>query len=99
MTTKDGSALAPRVTADFLRDLEARVDAAGRERLAVVAPFTGEEIGSVPLGTAEDIRKAVDRARLAQKQWSELSFATRGRILTRFHDLVLDYADQAIDLI
>lgn len=92
--------LTPLVSSDLLRSLEARIDVpADREQIPIIAPFTGEGIGSVPQATAEDVAEAAGRARKAQKLWSELSMKTRVRIFTRFHDLLIDRADQAIDLV
>jgi succinate-semialdehyde dehydrogenase/glutarate-semialdehyde dehydrogenase len=72
---------------------------AGRPGIAVHAPFTGNEIGSVPAASAEDVRAAVERAREAQKHWAATPIQNRARVLSRFHDLLLDRADTAIDLI
>lgn len=99
MATK-ANELTPLVTSDLLRSLEARVNVPeGRELIPIIAPFTGETIGSVPQATAADVTAAVEVAREAQSQWSQVSMKTRVRILTRFHDLLLDRADEAIDLV
>jgi succinate-semialdehyde dehydrogenase/glutarate-semialdehyde dehydrogenase len=90
----------PNVDAPFLRWLEDRADVAdGAERIAVLAPFTEEVIGSVPGATVEDVKIAVGRARQAQKTWAMWSAAERAAILSRFHDLLIDRADIAMDLI
>lgn len=89
-----------RVDADLLRRLESRIDVPpDRERLPVIAPFTGEQIGSVPQATQEDVVAATGAARRAQERWSRLSMETKVRIFTRFHDLLIERADQAMDLI
>ena len=62
-------------------------------------PSTGEELGRVPLGTAEDVRRAVERARGAQKTWARLSFAERGRLVMRARQLVLDEMDEVARLV
>ncbi|MGF1618023.1 MAG: succinic semialdehyde dehydrogenase [Acidimicrobiia bacterium] len=93
--------LTPHISADLLRSLEARVDvtAGGEEQIPVFAPSTGARIGSIPQAGDEDVAKAVDRSRRAQKDWKQLSPTTRGRIFTRFHDLLIDRADEAMDLV
>ena len=41
-------------------------------------PATGNELGRVPLNDVEDVRKAIERARIAQQAWTNLSFTQRG---------------------
>ncbi|MGK2939061.1 MAG: succinic semialdehyde dehydrogenase [Solirubrobacteraceae bacterium] len=70
-----------------------------REMREVEAPFTGQTIGSVPMCDEADLAAALDRARVAQAQWAKTSFAERKAILLRFHDLVLDRQNEALDLL
>lgn len=91
--------LAPRVSSDFLRSLERRIDVGdGRDSITVVAPFTGEAIGEIPQTTEDDVGRAVATARSAQKTWKTLSVANRIKVITRFHDLLIDRAEIAMDL-
>ncbi|HEV2861325.1 MAG TPA: aldehyde dehydrogenase family protein [Pyrinomonadaceae bacterium] len=53
-------------------------------------PSTGEEVGRVPLGTADDVARAVGRARAAQKGWAALSFGERARVIMNARQLVLN---------
>lgn len=87
--------------AGLLERLATRAFTAGetRERAAVVAPFTGEVLGHVPLATAVDVREAVRRARRAQAAWAARPFRERARVLLRFHDFVLENAELAQDLV
>jgi acyl-CoA reductase-like NAD-dependent aldehyde dehydrogenase len=62
-------------------------------------PATGEEVGRVPLGTAEDVAGAVARARAAQRRWAELSFRERGGVVLRARALVLEEMDEIAALI
>jgi succinate-semialdehyde dehydrogenase/glutarate-semialdehyde dehydrogenase len=71
----------------------------GRERMAVTSPLTGEVIGEVPVGTADDVAAAVARAREAQQAWAEVPARQRAAVLLRYHDLVLDRQDELMDLI
>lgn len=92
--------MASNVDPALLRALEARVPAdTGRPGIEVVAPFTGETIGSVPDADAREVRDAVMRARVAQERWSRVGLSGRVRVLGRFHDLVIDQADLAMDLL
>src|SRR5690606_3130848 len=80
-----------------LTDLVRRDGTDGGE-FPVIAPFTGEQIGTTPACTPEDVRAAVARARAAVAAWSSTSPRERRRILLRFHDLVLDRQEDLIDL-
>lgn len=100
MTVTRDVTLTPHVDAQLLRRLEARINVPTiRDPIEIVAPFSGEAIGSVPAANADDVAGAVATARAAQKQWRQLSMATRVRIFTKFHDLLIERADQAIDLV
>ena len=57
-------------------------------------PGTGEEIGRAPLASAEDVRQAVARARIAQPAWAKLSFRERGRIILKARELMLAARDE-----
>ena len=84
----------------LLRRLASRVATLGeREELVGSTPFTGEALGAVPLCTEEDVREAAQRARAAQGPWSRWSFKERAKIFLRFHDLVLERRDEALDLV
>ena len=100
MAPSSVNGLAPNISEAFLRSLEARIDVpANREAISVLSPFTEEEIGSVPQATAADVEDAVARARVAGVEWAARKAKDRARVLSRFHDLVIDRADIALDLI
>jgi succinate-semialdehyde dehydrogenase/glutarate-semialdehyde dehydrogenase len=97
---RSGESRAARITASLIDALAARVVTAGdRETVEVEQPFTGRPLGSVPKSTPEDVQAAYARAREAQRAWAQTSFAERRRIMLRFHDLVLDRSEEALDLI
>ncbi len=72
---------------------------AGRPAIDVIAPFTGAVLGRVPACSAEDVRAAAHRARAAQRDWARRGFSARGRVLLRFHDLLLARQDEILDVI
>ncbi|MCP1387894.1 succinic semialdehyde dehydrogenase [Corynebacterium sp. TA-R-1] len=74
-------------------------DITHRETIDVRNPATGETIGQVPRGTANDVEEAFRIARRAQQQWAQTSFRHRRHILLRFHNLVLDRRDELMDQI
>jgi succinate-semialdehyde dehydrogenase/glutarate-semialdehyde dehydrogenase len=92
--------LTPWVDQRFLDDLVTRI-AVPRERpgIPVLSPFDESEITSVPTADSHDVEAAVRRAREAQRRWASTPVEQRKRVLSRFHDLVIDNADIALDLI
>jgi succinate-semialdehyde dehydrogenase / glutarate-semialdehyde dehydrogenase len=69
------------------------------ERIPLYAPFTGEVIAHLPCATEEDVQFAVSRARDAQPSWQAVPCSDRARIFLRFHDLLLERQQEALDLI
>src|SRR5262249_3398505 len=65
----------------------------GRRKLGVFSPATLEPLGEIELASADDVRRAVARARDAQAAWAEKSFEERGRFLLRARDLLVERAD------
>ena len=89
-----------RVPDELLRRLEQRADVSSEDQtLSIISPFTESEIGKVPEATTEDVKAAVVRARAAQKGWAAASPQTRAGVLSTFHDLLLDNAETAMDLV
>ncbi|MBI4464484.1 MAG: aldehyde dehydrogenase, partial [Acidobacteria bacterium] len=63
------------------------VDSVSGERTEVRDPSTGEVVGSVPKGNAEDARRAIDAAEAAFEQWSEVTAEERAKILFKAEEL------------
>ncbi len=59
----------------------------------VTDPATGETIASVPAMDDADARAAIDAADRAFAGWASLTATERGTLLRRWHDLMLDHAD------
>jgi succinate-semialdehyde dehydrogenase/glutarate-semialdehyde dehydrogenase len=70
-----------------------------REGIPVRIPFTGGVLGKIPACQVEDVELAFARARNVQSAWESRSFADRGRIFLRFHDLLLQRQSEVLDLI
>jgi len=66
------------------------VKAGSGERMPVIDPSTGEEVGTVAAATAEDVKRAVDAASVAFKdgRWSRIPPADRARVLLKVADLI-----------
>ncbi|WP_336359263.1 succinic semialdehyde dehydrogenase [Haladaptatus sp. ZSTT2] len=90
----------PRTDAAQLEDLVLTVTRSGDDRKlrSVHAPYSDEEIGSVPDCTGEDVELAISRARNAQEEWAARDVSERATILTRYHDMVLSRQDELLDV-
>lgn len=61
--------------------------------IAVSNPSTGEVLAKVPNCSVEDAAKAIDAAAVAQKDWARRTGKERAAILRRWHDLMVQHAD------
>ncbi len=62
-------------------------------------PATGEEVGRVPVTSADDVAAAVARAREASRTWRKTSFTERKRLVMRAREVILDEMDEIAHLI
>ncbi|NHQ89104.1 NADP-dependent succinate-semialdehyde dehydrogenase [Janthinobacterium lividum] len=69
------------------------VDADGGQTINVNNPATGEHIGTVPLMGAAETRRAIEAANAAWPAWRKKTAKERAAVLRRWHDLILDNAD------
>lgn len=100
MVTTTRKVLAPNVRETILEELSALVGVPeDHPSMGVAFPFTEAEIGQVLEATRADVAAAVDRARRAQQRWSRTPIRERISILSRFHDLLIERADIAMDII
>jgi succinate-semialdehyde dehydrogenase/glutarate-semialdehyde dehydrogenase len=63
-------------------------DAQGADVIRVANPATGDIVDSVPKGTREDAKRAIDAASDAYKVWSEKPSIERSRVLLKIADMV-----------
>ena len=98
--TAENQRISPHVDAGMLRRLTRRVRVAdpGSEQ-EVLNAMTGEALGTVPRGTAEDVRAAAERGRGVQRAWAARPAGERAAVLLRFHDLVIRRQEEVLDLI
>jgi succinate-semialdehyde dehydrogenase/glutarate-semialdehyde dehydrogenase len=68
-------------------------NAASSETFDVNDPATGAIVGSVPLMGAAETRRAIDAANAAWPAWRKKTAKERGAILRKWHDLMIDHAD------
>ena len=72
---------------------------AGATTFATLDPRTGEVIAEVPEHSAEEVQAAVERARVAFVTWSRLPWDQRLDHVLKVRDLLLDRADEVVDVI
>jgi succinate-semialdehyde dehydrogenase/glutarate-semialdehyde dehydrogenase len=70
------------------------VDAGTGDRFDVTNPATGEVVGTVPNGSEDDVRAAIDAASSALEGWKTLAAIERGRILRRSADVIRERKDE-----
>jgi acyl-CoA reductase-like NAD-dependent aldehyde dehydrogenase len=75
------------------------IKAATREGIVSRNPATGEEVGRVPLMRADEVVRAVERARQAQSGWASLAFGERGRVVLKARALLLQELEEIASLI
>ncbi|MDP6115073.1 MAG: aldehyde dehydrogenase family protein [Planctomycetota bacterium] len=67
--------------------------------LRVLNPATGECIGTAPIHGRDEVEVAVERARAAQSEWSEIPTEERGKQIIRFRNAVRDNAEELMEAI
>ena len=87
-------------TADFirLRRLVAITDIDARQSRTIDEVFTGRELTTIPVGTAEDVADAFAKARAAQADWASRPVKERCAIIERFRDLVVRNREFLMDV-
>ncbi|GAC80974.1 succinate-semialdehyde dehydrogenase / glutarate-semialdehyde dehydrogenase [Gordonia malaquae] len=89
----------PKPSPDYFARLAALIAIDGeRPTKPVLEAFSGAEMATIPVGTADDIELAVARARAAQVQWGAQSPQSRAKVLNRFSELVHDAAQELMDI-
>ncbi|GAA1482280.1 succinic semialdehyde dehydrogenase [Gordonia sinesedis] len=91
----------PKPTPEYFERLGALVaidDADQRPTRPVLEAFSGVEMATIPVGTAEDLETAVARARVAQEGWARRTPTERAAVLDRFAELVYRDRDQLMDI-
>jgi acyl-CoA reductase-like NAD-dependent aldehyde dehydrogenase len=70
-----------------------------RPSFEVHNPATGQKIADVPIYSPAEVKDAVDRMRVAQKEWATLSFKERGSRLYKLRRLMLENREKLIDVV
>jgi succinate-semialdehyde dehydrogenase/glutarate-semialdehyde dehydrogenase len=100
VTTTEPARLSPNIDRGFVTSLVQRLsDRGDGESLAVVSPFDESVVTFVPVAGPGEVLAAVARSRAAQQAWAQRSVGDRKKVLSTFHDLLIDNADIAMDLV
>ncbi|GAB4586387.1 succinic semialdehyde dehydrogenase [Nocardia sp. IFM 10818] len=70
-----------------------------RETRAITEIFTGDTLGSVPVGTAADVTAAVAKARAAQREWAARPAKDRAAVFERYRALVVENREYLMDVV
>lgn len=86
--------------ADFarLRRLVAIADVDGRPSKTIDEVFTGRQLTTIPIGTADDVAAAFAEARAAQADWASRPVKERCAVVERYRDLVVRNRDFLMDV-
>jgi aldehyde dehydrogenase (NAD+) len=71
----------------------------GARRIGVRTPLTGQEVATVPLADAGEMRAAIERAHTAFLQWRAVPAPVRGRLVKRLGELLAEHQQHLADLI
>ncbi|KIV53847.1 succinate-semialdehyde dehydrogenase [Aneurinibacillus migulanus] len=75
------------------------VEAEGGERIEVMNPSTGEQVGAVSFGDGRDAVKAIAAANKAFAGWSRLTARERSKYLYNLYELVRKHRDELAGII
>ncbi|TDD20170.1 succinate-semialdehyde dehydrogenase (NADP(+)) [Actinomadura sp. KC06] len=79
--------------------LASHIASDGAGTATIPCPFTGEALATVPLSSADDVRKAYERAREAQAAWARLPVSERVKPFLRLADVLVDRREEILDVI
>jgi betaine-aldehyde dehydrogenase/aminobutyraldehyde dehydrogenase len=74
------------------------VDAASGETMEIINPATGDVVGDVPRGGAEDVDRAVAAAGNALESWLDSTPKDRSELLLKLADVLQDNAEELAQL-
>lgn len=78
--------------------LASRVTSGGGST-TIPTPFTGEPLATLPLSSADDVGKAYDSARAAQRRWAALPVQQRVKPFLAMIDALVDRREEILDVI
>jgi succinate-semialdehyde dehydrogenase/glutarate-semialdehyde dehydrogenase len=79
--------------------LEAVAESSGRRRWRALGPAHLEPIGEFDCATADDVRAAVARARVAQRAWAARNVEERAALLWKLLDVFVARQDEVVETV
>lgn len=83
----------------YVSRLTDRIIATSGETKPAISPINLAPLAVIPQSTQADVETAFERARAAQKEWAQTSFAERERLLLKLHDVVLARQSEIADVV
>jgi methylmalonic acid semialdehyde dehydrogenase len=80
-------------------DGKAEVAPSSGEYMDVTSPVDGSVIGKVAVSSSADVAAAVERASAVFGDWSSRTIKSRAAVMFKFHQLLIDRADELADII
>jgi acyl-CoA reductase-like NAD-dependent aldehyde dehydrogenase len=68
-----------------------------KETFAVYNPATGAKLADVPITSAAEVEQAVEKGRLAQKEWAASGFKERATALQHWRSLIIAHKERLIE--
>ncbi|MEH7076137.1 aldehyde dehydrogenase family protein [Neobacillus drentensis] len=65
-----------------------------QEKLKVIAPATGEQIGEVPETPVSQVKSFYQKGKTAFMQWSSLTMAERGKYLSKLKEIMVEQMEE-----
>ena len=87
------------ITDELLDQITSQVSSSGGAVWKLTEVYTGEVVAALPQSSPEDIETAFERAREAQRVWSQWSVRKRLKVFKRFHQLLIERNQTVVDLI
>ena len=86
------------ITDELLTTLTGLVTSSGAKTYDLLEVYTGEPITQLPQSSPDDVVKAFEQARAAQRAWAAWPLSKRLAVMKRFHALLLDNYETVVDL-
>lgn len=91
--------MASTASETFINASAKPANGARKDTIQSFAPATGQLIGECQVTSAEDVKRAVERARRAQEAWGALPVEERCTRMLRFRDALVDREEELTDLL
>ncbi len=67
--------------------------------VALINPVSGKRVTDVPQMSAEQVQSAMDKLRLAAKDWTDTPVRERAKAIARLHDVMFENRDKLLDVL